>query len=104
MLTDGVLAGVGTAMSFVPLIAITFHPVRPAGGRGLLRPGRLCHGPLAGPLGLPGKAFISLLMGYGCNVPAIMAARTAENDRGRLLTILVTPLTICSARQVVAVA
>ncbi len=104
MLTDGVLAGVGTAMSFVPLIAITFMLFGLLEDVGYFARAAFVMDRWLGPLGLPGKAFISLLMGYGCNVPAIMAARTAENDRGRLLTILVTPLTICSARQVVAVA
>jgi ferrous iron transport protein B len=104
MLTDGVLAGVGTAMSFVPLIAITFMLFGLLEDVGYFARAAFVMDRWLGPLGLPGKAFISLLMGYGCNVPAIMAARTAENDRDRLLTILVTPLTICSARQVVAVA
>ena len=104
MLTDGVLAGVGTAMSFVPLIAITFTLFGLLEDVGYFSRAAFVMDRWLGPLGLPGKAFISLLMGYGCNVPAIMAARTAENDRGRLLTIMVTPLTICSARQVVAVA
>ena len=104
MLTDGVLAGVGTAMSFVPLIIITFTLFGLLEDVGYFARAAFVMDRWLGPLGLPGKAFIGLLMGYGCNVPAIMAARTAENDRGRLLSILVTPLTICSARQVVAVA
>jgi ferrous iron transport protein B len=104
LLTDGVLAGVGTAMSFVPLIAITFTLFGLLEDVGYFARAAFVMDRWLGPLGLPGKAFISLLMGYGCNVPAIMAARTAENERDRLLTILVTPLTICSARQVVAVA
>lgn len=104
LLTDGVLAGVGTAMSFVPLIAITFTLFGLLEDVGYFARAAFVMDRWLGPLGLPGKAFISLLMGYGCNVPAIMAARTAENERGRLLTILVAPLTICSARQVVAVA
>jgi ferrous iron transport protein B len=104
LLTDGVLAGVGTAMSFVPLIAITFMLFGLLEDVGYFARAAFVMDRWLGPLGLPGKAFISLLMGYGCNVPAIMAARTAENDRDRLLIILVTPLTICSARQVVAVA
>ena len=104
LLTDGVLAGVGTAMSFVPLILITFTLFGLLEDVGYFARAAFVMDRWLGPLGLPGKAFISLLMGYGCNVPAIMAARTAENERDRLLTILVTPLTICSARQVVAVA
>ena len=104
LLTDGVLAGVGTAMSFVPLIAITFTLFGLLEDVGYFARAAFVMDRWLGPLGLPGKAFISLLMGYGCNVPAIMAARTAENERDRLLTMMVTPLTICSARQVVAVA
>lgn len=104
LLTDGVLAGVGTAMSFVPLIFITFTVFGLLEDVGYFARAAFVMDRWLGPLGLPGKSFISLLMGYGCNVPAIMAARTAENSRERLLTILVTPLTICSARQVVAVA
>ena len=104
LFTDGVLAGVGTALSFVPLILITFTIFGLLEDVGYFARAAFVMDRWLGPLGLPGKAFISLLMGYGCNVPAIMAARTAENDRNRLLTILVTPLTICSARQVVAVA
>ncbi|OAT85499.1 ferrous iron transport protein B [Desulfotomaculum copahuensis] len=104
LLTDGVLAGVGTAMSFVPLIFITFTVFGLLEDVGYFARAAFVMDRLLGPLGLPGKSFISLLMGYGCNVPAIMAARTADNSRDRLLTIMVTPLTICSARQVVAVA
>jgi len=104
MLTDGVLAGVGTAMSFVPLVAIIFILFGLLEDLGYFARAAFVMDRWLGPLGLPGKAFISLLMGYGCNVPAIMAARTAEDERSRLLCILVAPLTICSARQVVAIA
>jgi ferrous iron transport protein B len=104
LFTDGVLAGVGTAMSFVPLIAITFLLFGLLEDIGYFARAAFVMDRWLGPLGLPGKAFIGLLMGFGCNVPAIMAARTSEDNRSRLLAILVTPLTICSARQVVAVA
>jgi len=104
LLSGGVLAGVGTAMSFVPLIFISFTMFGLLEDVGYFARAAFVVDRFLGPLGLPGKSFISLLMGYGCNVPAIMAARTAENNRDRLLTIMVTPLTICSARQVVAVA
>lgn len=104
LFTDGILAGVGTALSFVPLIAITFLLFGLLEDIGYFARAAFVMDRWLGPLGLPGKAFIGLLMGYGCNVPAIMAARTSEDNRSRLLAILVTPLTICSARQVVAVA
>ncbi|HUW63570.1 MAG TPA: ferrous iron transport protein B [Spirochaetia bacterium] len=104
LLSGGILAGVGTAMSFVPLIFISFTLFGLMEDVGYFARAAFVIDRFLGPLGLPGKSFISLLMGYGCNVPAIMAARTAENNRDKLLTIMVTPLTICSARQVVAVA
>lgn len=104
MLTDGVLAGVGTALSFVPLVAIMFAIFGLLEDVGYFARAAFVMDRWLAPIGLPGKAFISLLMGYGCNVPAIMAARTSDDERGRLLSILVTPLTICSARQVLAIA
>ncbi len=104
LISDGILAGVGTAMSFVPLIFLVFTAFGLLEDVGYFARAAFIMDRLLGPLGIPGKSFISLLMGYGCNVPAIMAARTAENNRQRLLAIMVIPLTICSARQVVAVA
>lgn len=104
LLADGILAGVGTAMSFIPLIFITFAVFGLLEDVGYFARAAFVMDRLMGPMGLPGKSFISLLLGYGCNVAAVLSARTAENRRDQLITILLAPLTICSARQVVAVA
>jgi ferrous iron transport protein B len=104
LFSQGILTGVGTAASFVPLIFIAFAAFGLLEDVGYFARAAFLMDRLLGPLGIPGRSFISLLMGYWCNVPAIMATRTAESTKERILAIMVIPLTICSARQIVAIA
>ncbi len=98
MLVDGVIGGVGAVIVFLPqiLILYTFISFMEDSGymaRAAFIMDKLMHG-----MGLHGKSFIPLIMGFGCNVPAIMATRTIESRRSRLITMLVLPLMSCSAR------
>ncbi len=98
MLVDGIIGGVGAVIVFLPqiLILYTFISFMEDSGymsRAAFIMDKLMHG-----MGLHGKSFIPLIMGFGCNVPAVMATRTIESRRSRLITMLVLPLMSCSAR------
>ena len=98
MLVDGIIGGVGSVIVFLPqiLILYTFISIMEDSGymaRAAFIMDKLMHG-----MGLHGKSFIPLIMGFGCNVPAVMATRTVESRRSRLITMLVLPLMSCSAR------
>jgi len=95
---DGVLAGVGGVVVFVPQIALLFLFVAALEGCGYLARAAFLMDRLLVGVGLSGKSFIPLLSSFACAIPGIMAARTIENHRDRLLTILVAPLMSCSAR------
>ena len=98
LLIDGVLAGVGGVVVFVPQIALLFLFVAVLEGCGYLARAAFLMDRLLVGVGLSGKSFIPLLSSFACAIPGIMAARTIENRRDRLLTILVAPLMSCSAR------
>ena len=98
MLVDGIIGGVGSVIVFLPqiLILYTFISMMEDSGymaRAAFIMDKLMHG-----MGLHGKSFIPLIMGFGCNVPAVMATRTVESRRSRLITMLVLPMMSCSAR------
>lgn len=98
MLVDGCIGGVGAVIVFLPqiLILYTFISFMEDSGymaRAAFIMDKLMHG-----MGLHGKSFIPLIMGFGCNVPAVMATRTIESRRSRLITMLVLPMMSCSAR------
>ena len=98
MLVDGIIGGVGAVIVFLPqiLILYTFISIMEDSGymaRAAFIMDKLMHG-----MGLHGKSFIPLIMGFGCNVPAVMATRTIESRRSRLITMLVLPMMSCSAR------
>jgi len=97
-LVDGVLAGVGGVVVFVPQIALLFFFIALLEGCGYLSRAAFLMDRLLVGVGLSGKSFIPLLSSFACAIPGIMAARTIENRRDRLLTILVAPLMSCSAR------
>jgi ferrous iron transport protein B len=98
LVKDGVVAGVGNVVVFVPQIAILFLCLAILEDTGYLaRAAFLLDRVMAG-VGLHGRAFVPMLSGFACAVPAILATRTIENTRDRLVTILVTPLVSCSAR------
>ena len=98
MLVDGIIGGVGAVIVFLPqiLILYTFISLMEDSGymaRAAFIMDKLMHG-----MGLHGKSFIPLIMGFGCNVPAVMATRTVESRRSRIITMLVLPMMSCSAR------
>lgn len=98
ILGDGIIAGVGSVLVFLPNILILFFVLSILEDTGYLaRAAFIMDRPLHA-LGLPGKAFIPMLSGFGCNVPGFMAARTIEDEKDRLLTLLVTPFMSCGAR------
>ncbi len=98
LVVDGVLAGVSGTVVFVPQIALLFLFIAILEGCGYLARAAYLMDRLLMGVGLSGKSFIPLLSSFACAIPGIMAARTIENRRDRLLTILVAPLMSCSAR------
>ncbi len=98
LLNDGVIAGVGTVISFVPQIALLFMFLAILEDTGYLARAAFLMDKLLARVGLHGKSFIPLLSSFACAIPGIMAARTIENRRDRLATILIAPFMSCSAR------
>ncbi len=98
MLADGVIAGVGSVIVFLPQILILYAFISFMEDSGYMARAAFIMDKLMHKMGLHGKSFIPLIMGFGCNVPAVMATRTIESRRSRLITILVLPLMSCSAR------
>lgn len=98
LITEGVIAGVGAVLVFLPQIAILFAFILLLEDSGYLPRAALLLDRLLAHLGLSGRAFIPLLSGFACAVPAIMAARTIQDPRERMATIAVTPMLTCSAR------
>ena len=98
LIIEGLVAGVGGVLVFVPQIFILFFFISLLEDSGYMARVALVMDRIMESVGLNGKAFIPMMIGFGCNVPGIMAARTIETPRERLLTILLTPLMSCSAR------
>ena len=98
LLINGVLAGVGGTIIFLPNIVILFFFIAVFNDTGYMVRGAVLVDRIMHKFGLHGKAFIPMLTGFGCNVPAIMATRTIEHRRDRLVAILVNPFISCSAR------
>ena len=98
LLTDGVLAGVGNVLAFFPQIAMLFLFIAVLEDTGYMARAAFLMNRLMSRVGLHGRSFIPLLSSHACAVPGIMATRTIENPRDRLVTILVAPLMGCSAR------
>jgi ferrous iron transport protein B len=98
LLTDGVLAGVGSVVMFLPQILLLFFFIGLLEDTGYMARVAFIMDRLMGLVGLNGRAFIPLLSSYACAIPGIMATRTIANPRERLITILVAPLASCSAR------
>ena len=98
MIADGAIAGVGAVIVFMPQILILYFFISFMEDSGYMARAAFIMDKLMHKMGLHGKSFIPLIMGFGCNVPAVMATRTIENRRNRLITILVLPLMSCSAR------
>jgi len=98
LLIDGVIAGIGSVIIFLPNILILFFCIALFEDTGYMARAAFLMDRVMHISGLHGKSFIPMLMGFGCNVPAIMATRTLESDKDRILTILMTPFMSCSAR------
>jgi ferrous iron transport protein B len=98
LLVDGVLAGIGSVLVFLPQILILFFFILLLEDSGYLPRAAFLLDRLMGRVGLSGRAFIPLLSSFACAIPGIMAARTIPNTRDRLATILLAPLMTCSAR------
>lgn len=98
MLTDGVIGGVGSVIVFLPQILILYFFISYMEDSGYMARAAFIMDRLMHKMGLHGKSFIPLIMGFGCNVPAVMATRTIESRRSRLVTMLILPMMSCSAR------
>jgi ferrous iron transport protein B len=98
LLLDGIIAGVGSVIVFLPNILILFFCIALFEDTGYMSRSAFLMDKIMHLIGLHGKSFIPMLMGFGCNVPAIMAARTLESEKDRILTILITPFMSCSAK------
>jgi ferrous iron transport protein B len=98
LLTDGVIGGVGTIVTFLPQILILFFFIGLLENTGYMARAAFIMDRLMSRVGLNGKSFIPLLSSYACAIPGIMATRTIEDPKDRLVTILVAPLMSCSAR------
>lgn len=98
LLIDGIIGGVGGVIVFLPNILILFFFISFMEDTGYMARAAFIMDKLMHKIGLHGKSFIPLVMGFGCNVPALMASRTLENRNDRLLTMLITPFMSCSAR------
>jgi len=98
LLADGVISGVGAVLTFFPILAFLFFAISFLEDSGYMARIPFIMDRVMNKFGLPGKAVIPMVMGFGCNVPAIMATRTIENREDRILTILINPLLSCSAR------
>ena len=98
MLVDGVIGGVGAVIVFLPQILILYFFISYMEDSGYMARAAFIMDKLMHKMGLHGKSFIPLIMGFGCNVPAVMATRTIESRRSRLITMLILPFMSCSAR------
>lgn len=102
-IVDGLIAGVGMLLTFVPVMAMMFLCLAALENSGYLARGAVVTDRMMRLIGLPGRAFLPLVVGFGCNVPAISAARVLPDARQRLLVSLLVPYTSCSARLAVYV-
>jgi ferrous iron transport protein B len=98
LIVDGIIGGVGGVIVFLPNILILFFCISLMEDTGYMARAAFIMDKLMHRIGLHGKSFIPLIMGFGCNVPAVMATRTLENRKDRILTMLILPFMSCSAR------
>lgn len=98
LVVDGIIGGVGSVIVFLPNILILYFFISLLEDTGYMARAAFIMDKLMHKMGLHGKSFIPMVMGFGCNVPAVMATRTIESPKSRLVTMLVTPLMSCSAR------
>ena len=98
LIVDGIITGVGGVLVFLPNILILFFFISLMEASGYMARAAFIMDRLMHLIGLHGRSFIPLMMGFGCNVPAVMATRTIENRNARMITILINPLMSCNAR------
>ncbi|MBP3228243.1 MAG: ferrous iron transport protein B [Bacteroidaceae bacterium] len=98
LIVDGAIAGVGSVIVFLPQILILYFFISLMEDSGYMARAAFIMDRLMHKMGLHGKSFIPLVMGFGCNVPAVMATRTIESRRSRLITMMILPFMSCSAR------
>jgi ferrous iron transport protein B len=98
ILANGVGKGINTTLTFIPVIAAMFFFLSLLETSGYMARAAFVVDKVMRALGLPGKSFVPMIVGFGCNVPAIMAARTLDSERDRLLTVMMSPFMSCSAR------
>ncbi|MGB5833336.1 MAG: Fe(2+) transporter permease subunit FeoB [Thiohalocapsa sp.] len=98
LLADGIGGGLTVVATFIPIIASLYIFLSALEDSGYMARAAFVMDRFMRSIGLPGKAFVPLIVGFGCNVPAVMATRTLENDRERKLTILMNPFMSCGAR------
>lgn len=98
LVSDGIIAGVGAVLSFVPLILLLFLGISFLEDTGYMARAAFVIDRVMRACGLHGKSFIPLLLGFGCSVPSVMGARILDNYKDRMVTILITPFMSCSAR------
>lgn len=98
LFSNGIGKGINTTLTFIPVIGAMFLFLAFLEDSGYMARAAFVVDRLMQLLGLPGKSFVPMIIGFGCNVPAVMAARTLENNRDRLLTVLMAPFMSCSAR------
>lgn len=103
VVSNGIGGGIQTVATFIPIIGVLFLILSFLEDSGYMVRAAFLMDRLMRMIGLPGKAFVPLIVGFGCNVPAIMAARTLEHERDRLLTVLMAPFMSCGARLTVYV-
>ncbi|MFC3908881.1 Fe(2+) transporter permease subunit FeoB [Legionella dresdenensis] len=98
IVANGIGVGINTTLTFIPVIAAMFFFLSLLEASGYMARAAFVVDKIMRVLGLPGKSFVPMIVGFGCNVPAIMAARTLDSERDRLLTVLMAPFMSCSAR------
>lgn len=98
LMIDGVFAGVGSVLSFLPIIVVLFFFLSILEDSGYMARVAFVMDKLLRKIGLSGRSFVPMLIGFGCSVPAIMATRTLSSERDRKMTILLTPFMSCSAK------
>ena len=98
LIIDGVFAGVGSVLSFLPVIVVLFFFLSILEDSGYMARIAFVMDKLLRKIGLSGRSFVPMLIGFGCTVPAVMATRTLSSDRDRKMTIMLTPFISCSAK------
>ena len=98
LVIDGIFAGVGSVLSFLPIIVVLFFFLSILEDSGYMARVAFVMDKLLRKIGLSGRSFVPMLIGFGCTVPAVMSSRTLSSERDRKMTILLTPYISCSAK------